>query len=146
MNNQSLRIGAVAKDAGVNIQTLRYYERRGLLPRPARTTSGYRQYPGDTVQLVRFIKRAQELGFTLKEAQELLKLRAAPVRDRARVRRVAQQKVADIDAKLAHLAAVKSVLEELALCCESGDAPTCSIIDALNGDCAIPTGSTAAPR
>ena len=70
-----LRIGQVASLAGVNIQTLRYYERRGLLREPERRHSGYRAYPPDTVALIRFIKRAQELGFSLSEVEELLHLR-----------------------------------------------------------------------
>ena len=71
----TLTIGQVAAAAGVNIQTIRYYERRGLLATPRRTASGYRQYTGDAVNRIRFIKHAQELGFSLKEIQELLALR-----------------------------------------------------------------------
>lgn len=67
MDRETLRTGEVAARAGVNVQTLRYYERRGLLKEPERRTSGYREYPADAVQLIRFIKRAQELGFTLSE-------------------------------------------------------------------------------
>jgi DNA-binding transcriptional MerR regulator len=73
-------IGQVAAAAAVNVQTLRYYERVGLLPRPARRASGYRTYTRDTVQRVRFIKRAQELGFTLGEIADLLAQRARPPR------------------------------------------------------------------
>ena len=79
-----MRIGTAAAQAGVNIQTLRYYERRGLLPRPPRRTSGYREFPDDAVRIVRFIKRAQDLGFTLDEIEELLRLRNDKRRDRAR--------------------------------------------------------------
>jgi MerR family mercuric resistance operon transcriptional regulator len=70
-----LRIGQVATLAGVNIQTLRYYERRGLVREPERRHSGYREYPPDTVALIRFIKRAQDLGFSLREVADLLHLR-----------------------------------------------------------------------
>ena len=70
-----MQTGEVAARAGVNIQTLRYYERRGLLGRPPRTASGYRRYSEDAVRIVRFVKRAQELGFTLDEAEQLLRLR-----------------------------------------------------------------------
>ena len=68
-------ISEAAEQAGVNVQTLRYYERRGLLPKPPRQTSGYREFPDDAVRVVRFIKRAQELGFSLNEVEELLRLR-----------------------------------------------------------------------
>src|SRR4029453_16136340 len=70
-----MRSGAGAEQAGVNVQTLRYYERRGLLPRTPRRDSGYREFPADAVRIVRFIKRAQDLGFTLDEVEELLRLR-----------------------------------------------------------------------
>lgn len=138
MNESTLRIGAVADQAAVNVQTLRYYERRGLLPRPGRTASGYREYAPDTPDVVRFIKRAQELGFTLTEIQELLKLRSAPSRDRIRVRKIAQAKIADIDARVSRLAAVRESIAALVECCESGEALRCSIIDALNGECDAP--------
>ena len=76
-----MRIGAAAERAGVNVQTLRYYERRGLLPRPPRRTSGYREFPDEAVRVVRFVKRAQDLGFTLDEIEELLRLRNDKRRD-----------------------------------------------------------------
>ena len=91
-----MRMGEVARQAGVNIQTLRYYERRGLLPEPERGTSGYRAYDPDTVRLVRFIKRAQELGFTLREIDDLIELRQSPRRG-TEVRAVAFAKVEDIE-------------------------------------------------
>ena len=75
-----LRIGDVASKAGVNIETLRYYERRGILRSPKRSSAGYREYPTDTVRLIRFIKRAQELGFTLDEIEDLVALRQTPRR------------------------------------------------------------------
>ena len=73
-----LRSGELAKQAGVNVETLRVYERKGILPQPPRRASGYREYPPDAVDRIRFIKRAQELGFTLKEIKELLELGADP--------------------------------------------------------------------
>ena len=71
-----MRTGQIANQAGVNVQTLRYYERRGLLQAPARRDSGYREYPSDAIRIVRFVKRAQELGFTLSEVEILLGLAA----------------------------------------------------------------------
>jgi len=75
IDSHTLRTGEVAAQAGVNVQTLRYYERRGLLKEPARRASGYREYPPDSIGLIRFIKRAQELGFTLTEIEDPLRLR-----------------------------------------------------------------------
>src|SRR5207244_6106668 len=89
----AMRIGAAAELAGVNVQTLRYYERRGLLPRPPRRDSGYREFPDEAVRLVRFIKRAQDLGFSLDEVEELIRLRSGIPRERARVRAVAERRV-----------------------------------------------------
>ena len=73
-----MKIGEFAHDAGVNVQTVRYYERRGLLPEPDRRPSGYREYGPDALDRLHFIKRAQELGFTLTEIRELLALRLDP--------------------------------------------------------------------
>jgi DNA-binding transcriptional MerR regulator len=136
MPSATRRIGSVAAEAGVHVQTLRYYERRGLLPRAARTASGYRDYAPDTAQVVRFIKRAQELGFTLNEVQELLRLRSSPARDRERVRKIATTKMAAIDDKVAQLQAVRQALAGLVKCCESGvNSLRCDIMEALDGEC-----------
>ncbi len=128
-----MRIGTAAEQAGVNIQTLRYYERRGLLPRPPRRTSGYREFPDDAVRIVRFIKRAQDLGFTLDEVEELLRLRNDKRRDRARIRAVAQKRVRQIERKIVELQAMKQALAHLIHCCEEGAALECPIIEALDG-------------
>src|SRR5437660_4648971 len=96
-------IGEAAEQAGVKVQTLRYYERRGLLPRTPRRASGYREYEADAVRMVRFIKRAQELGFSLDEVEELLRLRRGTRRDRGRIRKVAEQRIAQIDRKITEL-------------------------------------------
>jgi Cu(I)-responsive transcriptional regulator len=128
-----MRIGAAAEQAGVNVQTLRYYERRGLLPRPPRRTSGYREFPDDAVRIVRFVKRAQDLGFTLDEIEELLRLRNDKRRDRARVRTVAANRVRDIEHKIAELQAMKQALSHLVHCCREGSTLECPIIEALDG-------------
>src|SRR5947207_8618564 len=96
-------ISEAAEQAGVNVQTLRYYERRGLLPKPPRRASGYREFPDDAVRVVRFIKRAQELGFTLDEVEELLRLRRNSGRNRERIRPIAERRIRQIDKKLAEL-------------------------------------------
>ena len=127
-----MRIGTAAEQAGVNVQTLRYYERRGLLPRPPRRSSGYREFPDDAVRIVRFIKRAQDLGFTLDEVEELLRLRNDKRRDRARIRAVAHKRVRQIDRKIAELQAMKQALAHLLHSCEEGSTLECPIIEALD--------------
>jgi Hg(II)-responsive transcriptional regulator len=128
-----MRIGTAAEQAGVNVQTLRYYERRGLLPQPPRRESGYREFPDDAVRVVRFIKRAQDLGFTLDEVEELLKLRNDKRRDRARIRGVAERRMKEIDQKIAELQAMKKALGHLVHCCRDGATLECPIIEALDG-------------
>ncbi len=128
-----LRIGEVARQAGVNVQTLRYYERRRLLETPKRASSGYREYPPATVRLVRFIKRAQELGFTLNEVKGLLALRDARGQKRGEVRAVADARIQDIDRRLAQLHAMRTALQGLVESCACrDDGPACPIIDALD--------------
>jgi Hg(II)-responsive transcriptional regulator len=128
-----MRTGQVAAEAGVNVQTLRYYERRGILPRPARMVSGYRAYPAGAVQLIRFIKRAQALGFTLDEVEALLRLRNTRRASCATVRSAAESKLADIDAKIDGLKAMKRALTTLIESCGgSGRERACPIIEALD--------------
>lgn len=127
-----MKSSEIAKAAGVNLQTLRYYERRGLVPEPNRRPSGYREYEPNTVQRVRFIKRGQQLGFTLEEIAELLALRQVARRARPGALALATAKIATIDAKLRQLGAMRSALTQLveACACESGSAE-CPIIEAL---------------
>lgn len=130
---QALTIGEVAKAARVGVETIRFYEREGLIAEPPRRRSGYRQYPPDTVRRVRFIRRAKELGFTLKEIGELLSLRVEPGTTCADVRALARAKIADIEGKIAELDTMKKALEHLARSCR-GTGPTseCPILDALD--------------
>jgi Hg(II)-responsive transcriptional regulator len=123
-----------AKAAGVNAQTLRYYERRGLLPRPPRRGSGYREYPVDAVRIVRFIKRAQDLGFSLDEIEQLVRLRGTQRGDRQRVRTIAERKIEDIDRKIARLHSMRGALRTLVESCQHGGAANCPIIEALDDD------------
>ncbi len=135
MDPEWIRIGEVAGRAGVNVQTLRYYERRGLLEKPERTQSGYRRYAPETVRLIRFIKRAQELGFTLTEAEDLLRLRRARGRDRRRIRALAEQKFRDVDQKIRRLKAIRSALGKLVHSCACA-APEleCPILESLDDE------------
>lgn len=129
-----MKIGEVAARAGVNIDTLRYYERRGLLAAPKRAAgSNYREYREDTVPLVRFIKRAQELGFTLSEIEELVSLRnGGKGMRRTKVRTLAEAKMNDIDRKLIQLQAIRSALFNLLESCACGAGTlTCPILQAL---------------
>jgi MerR family mercuric resistance operon transcriptional regulator len=130
---QSLTIGEVAKAAQIGVETVRFYEREGLIAEPPRRRSGYRQYPPDTVRRLRFIRRAKEIGFTLKEIGELLDLRVDPTKSCADVRALANAKVADVNAKMGELARIKAALEKLSRACR-GKGPTseCPILDALD--------------
>lgn len=131
----ALRIGALARLSGVKVDTLRFYEKRGLLPRPPRLASGYRQYPAEAVGLVRFIQRAQELGFSLREVKELLTLRAVPRATCGDVVVLARRKVEEIDAKIGDLSAMRAALTKLLKGC-TGTAPIaqCPIIESLAGE------------
>jgi len=128
-----LKVGEVAKRAAVNLQTIHYYERRGLLPRPPRTSSNYRMYAEDAVQRVRFVKRAQELGFTLKEIKELLSLRAATGTRCADVRQQAKAKLQDINEKIGTLQGMRRALTRLiGECAGRGPITDCPILEALD--------------
>ena len=127
-------IGEAADQAGVNVQTLRYYERRGLLPKPARRASGYREFAADAVRVVRFIKRAQDLGFSLDEIEELLRLRRNSGRSRQRIRGVAEQRIHQIEQKIAELERMRGALRTLVHSCHEGDTLECPIIEALETD------------
>ena len=133
MERETLRIGEVAAGAGVNVETLRFYERRGLLKEPKRDpSSGYRGYPLEAVRLVKFIKRAQELGFTLKEVGELLRLRESQGATCAEVRAAARSKLEDIDRRVKTLQAMRRVLLALHESCTSnGSIRHCPIIESI---------------
>jgi len=126
-------IGEAAKRAGVNIETLRYYERRGLVPPPPRSHSNYRLYPNESVRLVRFVKRAQDLGFTLNEIMELLAFRNGVDASCGDVREQALAKIRDIDDKMRALQAMRGALSELVDRCPGrGPIGGCPIIETLD--------------
>jgi MerR family copper efflux transcriptional regulator len=130
--DSGLRIGEVAASAGVNVQTLRFYERRGLLQEPPRRASGYREYPPETVQVVRFIKRAQGLGFSLEEVSELLALRDNRRVSCSAVRAAATEKIADIDHKMERLQAMRRALTRLVKSCDRNAPGPCPILESLD--------------
>lgn len=129
-----LTIGEVARQAGVGIETVRFYERQGLLEEPKRRASGYRQYGQEAVAALQFIRRAKELGFTLREIKGLLALRLDASATRAEVREQAMSKVADIEAKITDLQRMRDVLKKLVKKCHGNGAATgCPILEALQG-------------
>ena len=131
----SMKIGEVAERGGVHLQTIRYYEREGLLPAPPRLASGYRLFTEDTVRRVRFIKRAQELGFTLSEIKELLTLRVNESRSSGEVRCIAEAKIADVDDKIRSLLGIKQALTHLTERCSGhGPASECPILESIDSD------------
>jgi Cu(I)-responsive transcriptional regulator len=131
---ETLSIGDVARQANVGVETVRFYERQGLLEEPQRKASGYRQYDEGAVAVLRFIRRAKELGFTLKEIKGLLALRLDTSATRADVRKQAKEKVADIEARIADLQRMRdSLLALIKRCHGTGVASGCPIIEAIEG-------------
>ena len=131
-------IGETARRSGVTVQTLRFYEREGLLPAPRRRAAGYREYAPETIQLVQFVVRAQGLGFCLREVKELLALRALPKAGCGDLLAVAERKLAEVRTKISDLRAIEAALMELTQDCPGGKVPLdrCPIIDALTGKAA----------
>src|SRR5947199_6086136 len=125
----------IAKQGGVNLETIRYYERRGLLPKPPRAPSGYRVFSSDAVRRVRFIKRAQGLGFSLKEIKALLALRVDPRSSCGDVRKRAETKIGEIEAKVRMLLGMKKALGRLtAACAGRGRVSHCPILESLDAE------------
>ncbi|MEO5830698.1 MAG: heavy metal-responsive transcriptional regulator [Rhodanobacter sp.] len=137
MNTQttSLTIGAVAKRVGVAIDTIRYYEREGLLPEPLRRASGYRSYGDGAIAQLRFIRRAKNLGFTLEEIRELLTLSADRQGGVKAVKQRAQKRLAAIDQRIVDLQKVRDGLAQLVASCPGHGKPEqCPILRALKDD------------
>lgn len=132
---KSLTIGRLARESGINLETLRFYEREGLLPKAPRSAAGYRLFPTDAARRLRFIKRAQELGFSLKEIRELLGLRLSPRTTSAEIRKRAEAKIADIEGKMKSVASMSKSLRKLTDSCD-GCAPLseCPILESLDGE------------
>jgi len=138
---QTLTIGKAAREAGVNIETIRFYERRGLVERPPKG-NGYRVYSPEEVARIRFIKEAQQIGFSLSEIGDLLSLRADPAADCSEVRRQAVAKLDQVNQKIEQLRAVGVALETLIAACPGrGALQACSILDALTLRSTKPPGA-----
>ena len=130
MNQTNLTIAGVAKAAGVGVETVRYYERRGLVPQPRRSLGSFRHYQADHVRRIRFIKRAQDLGFTLQEIASLLRLEDGT--DRRSIRRIAGMRLDETRRRIADLQRIESVLAHLLHDCASQHgARRCPIIAAI---------------
>lgn len=130
-----MKIGEFAQRTGVAIDTVRYYERQGLLPPPERQPSGYRSYRVDDVTRLRFVRRAKVLGFTLEEIRELLALSGRREDDMGSLKAAAQHKLADVEAKLSELTRIRDGLRTLVEACPGhGALDTCPILHALDED------------
>lgn len=137
--NEQLTIGRVAKAAGVNVETIRYYQRRGLMDEPSKPLGGHRRYAPLAVSRVRFIKRAQQLGFTLGEVMGLLRLEDGQSCRETRV--LAEQKLDLIEERIADLTRMRRMLKGLIAKCASGQRPrSCPIIATLSANVEVPTG------
>lgn len=129
----SLSIGELAKRAAVGVETVRFYERQGLLDAPARTASGYRVYDEEAVAVLRFVRRAKGVGFTLNEIKSLLALRSDPSATQVEVRKEAHAKLLAIDAKIEELIEIREALTTLLASCQgTGPASECPILETLN--------------
>lgn len=130
-----MRTGELAERAGVNPQTLRYYERRGLLASPQRSSSGYREYPAEALPRLQFIKRAQWLGFSLDETEELVHLASGGPAACDAARELAIARLADVAARAADLARMRDSLSDLVSRCDLPRAEReCTLLQALNDD------------
>jgi MerR family mercuric resistance operon transcriptional regulator len=130
---QRLTIGQVARQAGVKVETVKFYERQGLIEQPPRPASGYRTYPPQAAARIRFIRRAQELGFSLKEIGELLSLRFTPETSCAEVKARAEAKIATIERKREALRKMQEALQRLAAACKGeGPVSECPILEAMD--------------
>jgi MerR family mercuric resistance operon transcriptional regulator len=127
-----MTISRLASLGGVNLETIRYYERQGLLPKPPRTSAGYRLFPAEALRRLRFIKRTQQLGFSLTEIRELLALRIQPSTRREHIRAQVEAKIVDIEQKIQSLEAIKTTLRRMTERCDGcGPLPGCPILESL---------------
>jgi MerR family copper efflux transcriptional regulator len=131
MESHALNIGEAARASGISAKMIRYYEATGLVPRAGRTAGGYREYDGDAIDRLRFIRRARDLGFSLDRVGQLLSLWSDRERHSADVKAVALAHVAELEARTREMAAMISTLRKLAQACEGDDRPDCPIIEEL---------------
>lgn len=126
-----MSIGALSKQSGVNIETIRYYERIGIMPAPARSSGGYRMYAPSHLKRLIFVRRGRELGFSIEELRELLRLVDGHAYTCVQIHELTLEHVASIRRKIADLRRLQSVMNEMAAQCSGDQIPECPIIDAL---------------
>jgi Hg(II)-responsive transcriptional regulator len=132
---ETLTIGRIASRAGIGVETVRFYERQTLIDAPPRSAAGYRQYPENTIQRLRFIRRAKELGFSLKEIKELLVLHGDPKSTCSDIRQRAEKKLDDINGRIHDLKKMRAALELLLAGCSSdATSAQCPILQALTDE------------
>ncbi len=131
-----VNIGAAADASGVSAKMIRHYEENGLIGRAGRTTAGYRIYRETDVHVLRFIRRARDLGFSLREIKALLGLWSNRHRASADVKKLAREHIAELDSRIAQMQSMRQALVELASRCHGDDRPGCPILDDLSGDAA----------
>jgi len=137
MGINNMRIGELAKQTGFQVETLRFYEKEGLLNPASRTESGYREYSGESLKQLRFIKQAKSVGFSLKEITELLALRVErDQRSCGDVKELAEQKLIQIEKKIGELVSMRNALRKISDACCGGSEPAtfCTILNALDGE------------
>lgn len=128
-----LSIGQLAKETGVTVEALRFYEKQGLVAAPARTNAGYRQYPPDTVRRVKFIQHAKEVGFTLNDIAQLLALRQEPGTSCADIKLKATDKIKDVESKIRELQRIREALQRMVIKCTSkSNLSECPILEELD--------------
>jgi len=127
-----LTIGRVAEHTGITVETLRFYEKQGLIDTPQRSASGYRQYPAETLKRLRFIQRAKQVGFTLKDIAELLDLRREPGTSCTDIKIRATQKIEEVDRRIRDLTQIRDALGRMVIKCrDSGSLNDCPILEEL---------------
>jgi Cu(I)-responsive transcriptional regulator len=129
---KGLSIGQAAKATGIKVVTIRYYEQIGLLPAPPRTGDNYRRYNADQLRQLRFIRRCRDLGFTLNQVHEMLRLSSQKTRDCSKVDRITVRHLADVEQKISDLTRLAKELRRLSKCCRGGVIADCRIIEALS--------------
>jgi Cu(I)-responsive transcriptional regulator len=133
MNGMQMNIGQAARHSGVSAKMIRHYEEIGLIPKAARSYSGYRTYTGNDVHTLRFIRQARSLGFSIKQIEQLLGLWRNQRRPSSKVKALALSHIAELDARIVELQAMKRTLQSLAAHCHGDDRPGCPILDGLAG-------------
>ena len=138
-----MTIGEAAAASGVSAKMIRYYEETGLIPPAGRTGSGYRTYGPKEVQILRFVRRARDLGFPMEKVADLLALWRDRSRASADVKRLAEAQIAALEARIREMEAMKATLAHLVHACAGDDRPDCPILDDLGGNpCAAPRSAT----